>query len=117
MSHASRNRLAALLAATGFTPLASAAAQTSSADVRLRTLYTAEWTWRQREMARRSDEPGEAGASDHFPRADAATQQARLGYWTRALATLDSIPLTELSSEEKVNAQVFGVSVRALAND
>jgi uncharacterized protein (DUF885 family) len=68
-------------------------------------------------MARRSDEPGEAGASDHFPRVDAATQQARLAYWTRALATLDSIPLAQLSAEEKVNAQVFGTSIRALAND
>jgi uncharacterized protein (DUF885 family) len=48
---------------------------------------------------------------------DAATQQARLAYWTRALATLDSIPLAQLSAEEKVNAQVFGTSIRALAND
>ncbi|HEY9230011.1 MAG TPA: DUF885 family protein [Gemmatimonadaceae bacterium] len=100
-----------------FVALAQVVAQASSADPRLRALYTAEWTWRQRELARRSDEPGEAGASDHFPRVDAATQQARLAYWTRALATLDSIPIAELSPEEKVNAQVFGVSVRALAND
>jgi uncharacterized protein (DUF885 family) len=68
-------------------------------------------------MARRSDAPGEAGAGDHFPRVDAASQQARLAYWTRALATLDSIPFAELSPEEQVNAQVFGTSVRALAND
>jgi uncharacterized protein (DUF885 family) len=88
-----------------------------SADARLKALYTAEWTWRQREMARRSDAPGEAGAGDHFPRVDAATQQARLAYWTRALATLDSIPYDQLSPEEKINARVFGTSVRALAND
>jgi uncharacterized protein (DUF885 family) len=105
------------LALCSFIPVARAAAQAGSADARLRALYTAEWTWRQREMARRSDEPGEAGASDHFPRVDAATQQARLAYWTRALATLDSIPLAQLSAEEKVNAQVFGTSIRALAND
>jgi hypothetical protein len=41
----------------------------SSADARLRTLYTEEWNWRRQEMARTSDEPGEAGASDHFPQA------------------------------------------------
>jgi uncharacterized protein (DUF885 family) len=98
-------------------PAAGSAQTPGSADARLRALYTAEWTWRQREMARRSDEPGEAGASDHFPRVDAASQQARLAYWTRALATLDSIPLAQLSAEERVNAQVFGTSVRALAND
>src|SRR5262245_57229201 len=82
-----------------------------SADARLRQLYTAEWNWRRREMARRSDAPGEASASDHFPRVDAASQQARLTYWTRALTTLDSIPFSQLSSEEKVNAQVFRTSI------
>jgi uncharacterized protein (DUF885 family) len=109
------------LALCAVLPFQRAAAQTprdaTSADARLRALYTAEWTWRQREMARRNDEPGEAGASDRFPRVDAATQQARLAYWTRALATLDSIPFAQLSPEEKVNAQVFATSIRALAND
>jgi uncharacterized protein (DUF885 family) len=90
---------------------------TSSADARLRALYTEEWNWRRQEMARSSDEPGEAGASDHFPRVDAAAQQARLAYWTRTLATLDSIPLDELSPVEKVNAQVFRASIQALSNE
>ena len=101
-------------------PVPSVAAQgarDTSADGRLRALYTAEWTWRQREMARRSDDPGEAGASDHFPRVDAASHQARLAYWTRALASLDSIPLARLSPEERVNADVFRTSIQALAND
>ena len=89
----------------------------TSADGRLRSLYTAEWEWRQREMARRSEAPGEAGGADRFPRVDAASQAARLAYWTRALAALDSIPLTELSPDEWVNAQVFGTSLRALANE
>ncbi len=121
MSHSSFVRSCLTgVAVCALTPASHAAAQTprdSSADARLRALYTAEWTWRQREMARRSDEPGDAGASDHFPRVDAASQQARLAYWTRALATLDNIPLAQLSPEEKVNAQVFGTSIRALIND
>ena len=87
----------------------------SSADARLRALYTEEWNWRRQEMGRRSDEPGEAGASDRFPKVDAASQLTRLAYWTRTLATLDSIPLDELSPEEKVNAQVFRASIRALS--
>jgi uncharacterized protein (DUF885 family) len=96
-------------------PLSPAAAQTNaSADERLRALYTAEWNWRQRELAQR-DATGETPA--HFPRVDAATQQARLGYWTRALATLDSIPLDRLTPEERVNAIVFRTAIRALAND
>ena len=79
-----------------------------SADERLRALYTAEWEWRQQEMGR---------GSDRFPRVDAASQQARLDYWTRTLAALDTIPFGELSPEEQINAQVFRTSIRALAND
>jgi uncharacterized protein (DUF885 family) len=89
----------------------------TAADARLRALYTEEWKWRQQEMARSNDQPGDAGASDHFPRVDAASQQARFAYWTRALAALDSIPFDELSPEEKVNAQIFRTSIRALATD
>jgi uncharacterized protein (DUF885 family) len=48
---------------------------------------------------------------------DAASQQARLAYWTRVLAALDSIPFDRLSPEERINAQVFRTSLRALAND
>ena len=88
-----------------------------SADVRLRELYTAEWTWRMNELARRDDRPGDAGASDHFPRVDSASQRARLEYWARVLTTLDSISLEELSAEERVNAQVFRTTITALAND
>ncbi|MGQ0642645.1 MAG: DUF885 domain-containing protein [Gemmatimonadaceae bacterium] len=99
-------------------PLSHLTAQaTAPADARLRALYTAEWTWRQRELAQRDATLGDAGASDRLPRVDAASQEARLAYWTRTLSSLDSIPLAQLSPEEQVNAQVFGTSVRALAND
>jgi uncharacterized protein (DUF885 family) len=86
-----------------------------SADARLRTLYTDEWNWRRKELAR-GDQPGEGGA-DRFPRVDAASQQARLEYWTRTLKALDSIPFDQLSAEEQVNAQIFRTSIRALASD
>src|SRR5687767_454040 len=89
---------------------AQAQGQAASADARLRALYTEEWTWRQQEM-------GGGGSSDAFPRVDAGSQQRRLAYWTKALATLDTIPLAELSPDERVNAQVFRASVRALADD
>jgi uncharacterized protein (DUF885 family) len=87
----------------------------TSADARLRALYTEEWNWRQKEMARGGGQSGDE--SERFPRVDAASQQARLAYWTRTWETLDSIPFDELSPEEKVNAQVFRTSIRALAND
>jgi uncharacterized protein (DUF885 family) len=92
------------------------AQSTASADARLRALYTAEWSWRQRELAQR-DGGGAENFLDHFPRVDPAAQQARLAYWTRVLAALDSIPFARLSPEERINAQVFRTSVRALANE
>jgi uncharacterized protein (DUF885 family) len=83
----------------------------SSADARLRALYTEEWNWRQKELRR-----GDA-ASDRFASVDAASQQARLAYWTKTLATLDTIPFDQLSVEEKINAQIFRTSLRELVSD
>jgi uncharacterized protein (DUF885 family) len=80
----------------------------SSADARLRAFYTEEWNWRQQQLGR---------GSDHFPRVDAASQQARLAYWTRTLAALDAIPFEQLSPEEQINAQIFRTSLRALVTD
>ena len=80
----------------------------ASADSRLRALYTAEWNWRQQEFGR---------GSDRFPRVDAASQQARMAYWTKALATLDTIPFDQLSAEEAINAEIFRTSLRALVSD
>jgi uncharacterized protein (DUF885 family) len=117
MSKSSRSRLTTLVLCIVLVLLpASAQTQrdTSSADAQLRALYTEEWNWRQQELARGG---AGAGASDRFPRVDAASQQARLAYWMRTLARLDGIPLDTLSPEEKVNAQVFRTSIRALAND
>jgi uncharacterized protein (DUF885 family) len=97
-------------------PAAGTQRAQDSADARLRALYTEEWKWRQQEVAR-SDQYAAAGMSDRFPRVDAASQQARSAYWTKTLAALDAIPFDQLSPEEKVNAQVFRTSVRALADD
>jgi uncharacterized protein (DUF885 family) len=95
--------------AGSFSPLsAQSQPAPSPADARLRALYTEEWTWRQQELGR---------GSDRFPRVDARSQQARLAYWTRALATLDTIPFDQLSPEEQINAQIFRTSLRALASD
>src|SRR5262245_56581754 len=82
--------------------LLPASLRAQSADARLRALYTAEWNWRQSELAQR-DGGGADNIVDHFPRVDPAAQQARLAYWTRALATLDGIPLAQLSPEERIN--------------
>src|SRR5690348_7232666 len=93
--------------------IAASVAQTqpdaTSADARLRALYTEEWAWRGKEMGR--------GDNEHFARVDAATQQARLAYWTKMLAALDAIPFDQLSADEKVNAQVFRTALRGFVSD
>src|SRR5688572_28560887 len=53
----------------------------SSANARLRALYTAEWSWRQRELA----------GSDRFARVDAESLQRRLTYLTLGIALLDRL--------------------------
>ena len=82
-----------------------------SADARLRALYTEEWNWRQKEGLRGG------GDHDRFPRVDAASQQARLAYWTKTLTALDAIAFDQLSAEEKINAQIFRTSLRELISD
>ena len=71
-------------------PPAHAQREAATADARLRALYTEEWNWRQQELRGRRQRATRAIA---FPRVDAASQQARLAYWTRTLATLDTIPV------------------------
>lgn len=90
------------------TPFTAQTPAANSADARLRALYTAEWNWRGREFGR---------GSDGFARVDAATQQARLAYWTKTLAALDAIPFDELSAEEKINAQIFRTSLKEQVSD
>jgi uncharacterized protein (DUF885 family) len=112
MSSSSRSLRTLLFCAAAVLAPAAAGAQAptaASADARLRALYDAEWKWRGAELS------PDGGA--RFARVDPASQEARLAYWTRALATLDSIPFAELSPEEQINAQVFRTSVLGLASD
>ncbi len=91
---------------------AAPAAASGSADQQLRALYDAEWEWRGKELGERRGD-GDNGPTDHFPRIDPASQQARIAYWTKTLAALDKIPVDQLSPEEKINAAVFRTSLEA----
>ena len=99
-----------LLSGPGLPAVRAQAPVPGSADARLRALYTEEWSWRQKEGLR-------GGAGDTFTRVDAASQQARLAYWTKTLTALDAIPFGELSPEEKINAEIFRTSLRELVSD
>jgi uncharacterized protein (DUF885 family) len=100
-----------------FAPQLAGAQAAESADARLKALYTAEFEWREREFARIPGDKGRGFTADHLPKADAASQKARLAYWTKVLADLDKIPLAELSPGEQTNAQVFRAVIEEFAGD
>lgn len=109
---------AVLVAGLPATSAAAAAEAGSSADRQLRALYNAEFAWRQAQLGRIQDQDGGWGKpGPHLPRVDAATQAARLAYWTKTLAQLDAIPVAQLSPAEKINAAVFRQSIQTLANE
>ena len=90
---------------------------TGSADARLKALYEREWAWRQQQGLRGNRGGDDDGGPATLPRIDAATQKARLDYWTKILAELDTIPEAQLSPDEKVNAAVFRQSITTMANE
>ncbi len=104
-------------------PLALLAAQPAfaqsppaTADEALRNLYNAEWTWRQGEYAQIREEDDWVDG-DRLPRVDAASEQARVAYWTRMLTNLDRIDVAKLSPEERINAAVFRTTLEARVAD
>ncbi|MGC1301237.1 MAG: DUF885 family protein [Caulobacteraceae bacterium] len=96
---------------------AAANAQTpaaGSADARFKSIYTAEWAWRQSQR-------GESDEDHHdidpkLPRVDLATQQARLAYWTKVMQQLDTIREAELSPKEQLNYEVYKAQIQVDIN-
>jgi uncharacterized protein (DUF885 family) len=85
----------------------------NEADARFKSIYTAEWKWRQSQLlARDEDDPG-AGA--HLVRVDARSQEARLAYWQGVLRQLDAIKPGALSPSERINYAVYRAQIAALA--
>ena len=76
---------------------AASAAETQSADERLRAIYTEEWKWRLEQF------PGLEGVTkpvpDRLPKEDPATQEMRLRYWQDVLHNLDDIARAQLSDQ------------------
>jgi uncharacterized protein (DUF885 family) len=88
------------------------AAPGNDADARLRALYAAEWAWRRQQFP--DDENGRKPIPDRLPKVDAASQEARLAYWTRVMRELDAIPRGELSPVEQVNYDVYRPQIATL---
>ncbi len=102
--------LACLLPASG---ALAKGASTAAADARFKAIYTAEWSWREKQFGR-IDEAGGAGDGampDHLPAIDPKTQAMRQAYWEDVLKKLDAIKLDSLSADEQVNYQVYRAQI------
>jgi uncharacterized protein (DUF885 family) len=94
---------------------ASRAAE-SAADTQFKALYTQEWAWRQAQ--RLEDDEDDSGIiAPDLPRVDAASQAARLAYWTDVMAQLNRISPASLSDKEQVNYQVYRAQIAVLIDD
>lgn len=114
----SRTALAAALTLSVILPFGTTASAQVTADVgndaneALKALYDSEWEWRQQELA--IGEGGTRGpGADRLAKVDPASQARRLAYWEKTLATLDTIDVSQLSPEEKINASVFRHSIES----
>jgi uncharacterized protein (DUF885 family) len=89
-----------------------AAAGPNDADARLRSIYSTEWKWREQQLA--DDEDSQKPISDHLPKVDPASQEARLRYWEDVLHKLDAIPRAALSPGEQINLDVYYPQIQVL---
>jgi uncharacterized protein (DUF885 family) len=87
-------------------------AKQREADARLQAIYTAEWKWREEQFA--DDEDSQRPISDHLPKVDPATQEARLRYWEDVLRRLEEIPRAELSAREQLNYAIYYPQIQVL---
>ena len=84
------NTCASWIAAVAALWLFPAVAAPRPADARLRSLYSAEWSWRQQQFPDQEDT--DKPVADHLPKVDPATQAARLAYWEEVMRKLNAIP-------------------------
>jgi uncharacterized protein (DUF885 family) len=100
---------AALLASSAIGTPASAAAPAAriSADERLKALYDGYAAWDSKETGSFENARGEIESAAYLPRVDEASQLRRAAHLQELLTQLNAIPASQLSADEKVNAEIF----------
>jgi uncharacterized protein (DUF885 family) len=84
-------------------------------DRQLKAIYTAEDVWRKAQRgAGDPDDPDRILAE--LPSVDAATQQSQLVHWQGVLKQLDALHPATLSSNERLNFEVFRAQIVVLIN-
>ena len=87
-------------------PVAASVVQ-NSADARLKALYESYARWDSKEQGSFENSRGEIESAAYLPHVDEASQLRRAAHLKELLAQLDSIPVSQLSPDERVNAEVF----------
>jgi uncharacterized protein (DUF885 family) len=88
------------------------AATANDADARFKAIYTAEWTWRDKQLP--DNEDAQKPIQDHLPSVDPAAQAMRLRMWQDVRQKLDSIQRAELSAAEQLNFDVYRPQIESL---
>ncbi len=96
--------LAGAVAAPSLAPAAQTAPHAAAADAQVRSLYEAEWAWRQKEFGDPDDDM--TSRAGYLPHIDPASQRRRAKYWGDMLNALNAIPETQITAE-RINAAVF----------
>ena len=107
----SPSQISAAICAMG-TLLCAYSGQASDADARLRAIYTAEWQWRDEQLA--SNEDSSKPIRDHLPKVDPASQAMRLRMWQDVLEKLNAISRAQLSPAEQLNFDVYRPQIETL---
>src|SRR5262249_27254178 len=104
-------RLAAALLAAAIA-VCGCQSKTEDANARFQALYTAEWKWREEQLA--DSEDARKPIVDHLPQVDPASQAHRLEYCEGVLRTLDTIPRAQLSRQQQVNYDIYRPQIQVL---
>jgi uncharacterized protein (DUF885 family) len=107
-----RAGLLAMTTASTIMMASAALAAESTEDARFKAIYTAEWDWRQHQRA--DDEDSGDTISPHLPDVGPAAQAERLKMWTGVSAKLAALDPAKLSTENKVNFQIYQEQIAAL---
>ncbi|HEX3846545.1 MAG TPA: DUF885 family protein [Steroidobacteraceae bacterium] len=110
-SRAAARRVLALTFAAAL-GLDTAASLAADADARFRAVYTAEWKWRDEQVA--DTEDAQKPIRDHLPKVDPASQAMRLEHWQDVMRQLDAIPRAALSPPEQLNYDIYHPEIEVL---
>jgi uncharacterized protein (DUF885 family) len=89
-----------------------AAVRPASADDRLKAIYTAEYSWRQKMQG--SNENSPRGTQPNLPDVGPEAQAAKLARWTETERQLAAIRVADLSAAAKVDYAVYKGQIDAL---